>query len=381
MKKFLFALLLLLGGFAAPAQDTFDYQTASKLVFDHYNHNDYGPIYQRYSPERKASMSLQQNMEYFMGLKHQVGNVVGVQLAGMGQGAATYIVTFERGTLQCMLALNRVREISGLEFAAYNPPSPYGSPYGQPQPYGNQNPYQSPYGNQNPYGQNPYGNQNPYGGNPYANQNPYGQNPYGQNPSGGQSPYGQPVNVPFSLRLPLASTSVVMSPANPAECHPSQRAAIDLMQVDKSGNARRGRRNDLYDYVGYGSGVYAPCDGVVALVIDGVPDNPLGQNNPAAPLGNCVVIQTPQGLFLVLAHLQRSIKVQTGQPITHGTLMGFCGNSGESVEPHVHMHIQDRPDFNTALGVPCVFDRLVVNGTSRSGYSPAPGEVVKNALF
>ncbi|PSF08122.1 M23 family metallopeptidase [Marinobacter halophilus] len=56
--------------------------------------------------------------------------------------------------------------------------------------------------------------------------------------------------------------------------------------------------------------------------------------------GNYVAINCG-GVFAILAHLrQGSIAVATGDRITTGDLLGQMGNSGNSSEPHLHLHAQ-----------------------------------------
>ena len=56
--------------------------------------------------------------------------------------------------------------------------------------------------------------------------------------------------------------------------------------------------------------------------------------------------------FLFFAHFkQNSIRVKQGQIIKQGELLGLCGNSGNSSEPHLHFHIQNVENMNIATGV------------------------------
>jgi murein DD-endopeptidase MepM/ murein hydrolase activator NlpD len=70
-------------------------------------------------------------------------------------------------------------------------------------------------------------------------------------------------------------------------------------------------------------------------------------------------------------------KVSERQKITKGTLIGLCGNSGHSSEPHLHFHIQNTENMNTATGVKCYFDHLKVNGVEKSDYSPIKNDKIE----
>ncbi|WP_316794103.1 hypothetical protein [Pedobacter frigoris] len=56
--------------------------------------------------------------------------------------------------------------------------------------------------------------------------------------------------------------------------------------------------------------------------------------------------------------------------------LSVSGNSGNSSEAHLHFHIQDKEDFTMATGIKCYFDKLKVNGTAETEYSPIKGDKV-----
>lgn len=90
--------------------------------------------------------------------------------------------------------------------------------------------------------------------------------------------------------------------------------------------------------------VLACGDGVVELVVNHVEDNDIGEENLKENWGNTVVIRHAAGLYSKLSHLKKnSIKVKPGDVIKQGDLLGFCGNSGRSPEPHLHFQLQATP--------------------------------------
>ena len=109
--------------------------------------------------------------------------------------------------------------------------------------------------------------------------------------------------------------------------------------------------------------ILAPCDGMVAHVENRQEDAPPAERRRDAkrPFGNYVSIQTPKG-YVILAHLkQGSIPVRVGDAIQAGTLVGQCGNSGDSRGAHLHLHAQNQPSMSlgVAAAVPVAFrDRL-----------------------
>jgi len=73
-----------------------------------------------------------------------------------------------------------------------------------------------------------------------------------------------------------------------------------------------------------------------------------------------------------------SIQVKQGQKIKQGDLLGLCGNSGNSSEPHLHFHIQNVENIIYATGVKCYFDEIIVNGELMTDYSPIKDEKIIN---
>lgn len=86
--------------------------------------------------------------------------------------------------------------------------------------------------------------------------------------------------------------------------------------------------------------------------------------------GNFVVIRHAPGEYSFLAHLvPDQITVRVGQQVARGELIGRCGNSGHSTEPHLHFQLQDHPNVFLAMGLPLRFHAVSVD-------DGPPGEVV-----
>ena len=179
--------------------------------------------------------------------------------------------------------------------------------------------------------------------------------------------------------------------------------AIDFVPVDE-----RGRSASLTwrtwlaaeppeAFVGFGRPVLSPAAGTVVLAHDGEPDHGgrrslvvglpylLGQAGRAragggAVAGNHVVVALAGGgPFVLLAHLRAgTVRVEPGQPVTPGTEVGRCGNSGNSTEPHVHLQVTDSLHWATARGLPLAFRRPAgaVPGVEEDGWLPAESEIV-----
>ena len=102
-------------------------------------------------------------------------------------------------------------------------------------------------------------------------------------------------------------------------------------------------------------------------VVDGVPENAPGSMNPGSLAGNNVTLRHGPSLYSVYAHLQpASIRVKIGDVVEQGAVVGLCGNSGNSSEPHLHFQMQDGPAFDESWGIEPVFRRVLLtrNGST-----------------
>jgi hypothetical protein len=96
-------------------------------------------------------------------------------------------------------------------------------------------------------------------------------------------------------------------------------------------------------------------------------------------MGNHVVIEHAGGEFSHYAHLQPgSIGVEVGDRVARGQAIGRLGHSGNSTEPHLHIHLTDGPDVAYSRGLPLALDDVRVipsDGTVRHLHS---GQIVES---
>lgn len=160
------------------------------------------------------------------------------------------------------------------------------------------------------------------------------------------------------LRFPLRGGAYLIhhggsdSAANMHASHPAQRYGLDIVKLNAAGMRARGLYPaDLSRYAIWGEAVYSPCDGVVMGARDGLPDNPRGVMDAKNAPGNHVVVRC-DGTDVMLAHLEQgSVAVRPNMRVTPETMIGRVGNSGNTSEPHLHVHAQ-----RGAHGVPARFD-------------------------
>jgi urea transporter len=120
--------------------------------------------------------------------------------------------------------------------------------------------------------------------------------------------------------------------------------ALDFAIADADGRTYQGTGLNLSDYYAYNKPVLAPADGVVEEVIQHIEDNAIGAVNTRANWGNTVVIRHAPGLYSQLSHLRaHSVPVKPGDHVRRGDVLGTCGSSGRSPEPHLHFQVQATP--------------------------------------
>lgn len=139
-----------------------------------------------------------------------------------------------------------------------------------------------------------------------------------------------------------------------------QSHGVDLVKLGTAGLRASGiLPRDPARYESFGDPVHAPCNGFAARVVDGVLDQPVPEMNREAMAGNHVILDC-NGIWIVLAHLRRgSVRVRTGERIESGHVIGEVGNSGNSNEPHLHIHAQRPGTADAPLGgepLPIRFD-------------------------
>lgn len=182
------------------------------------------------------------------------------------------------------------------------------------------------------------------------------------------------------------------------------RYAIDLLPVDAAGRSGPiGWRTflateDPTRFAGWGRPVTAPVSGTVVLTHDGEPDARVRRSLPGylgfartrperlrrgigGLAGNCVVIAVAEGgPFVLIAHLRNgSVAVRTGERVTAGRVLGACGNSGNSTQPHVHLQVSDSLDWERARGLPLAFTAYRAGGAVVRGGVPGEAQLFEAA--
>ena len=134
----------------------------------------------------------------------------------------------------------------------------------------------------------------------------------------------------------------------------SMRYALDVVEVGWLGTEAPWllpTRNEAYRI--WERPVHAPCDAVVANVVDEVEDNAAFGSHRPYGVGNQVVLRTGADLYDVLGHLRRGrVRVKVGDAVRAGEVVAQVGNSGWTERPHVHVQAMRAPDGNYWHGEP-----------------------------
>lgn len=157
---------------------------------------------------------------------------------------------------------------------------------------------------------------------------------------------------------------------------PAQRFAADFVVLE-NGRSYTGDPERLESYHCWGRDILAPADAEVVAAVDDFPDLAIGDSDPAHPAGNHVVLATGDSEYIFLAHLQQgSVTVAEGDRVAQGDVLGLCGNSGNTSEPHLHLHMQTTPDLTAGEGLPAQFQNYTADGEAVERGEPLRGEIV-----
>lgn len=184
--------------------------------------------------------------------------------------------------------------------------------------------------------------------------------------------------------------------------HP--KLAFDFLAVNERRNPYKNAslmrhvftRITVENTLAWGMPVYAVLPGKVIAASDGMPDRPglsmirdllalllFGPKiqPPFSSLGGNHVILDCGGVFPLYAHLRcGSVCVTPGQSVTQGHLLGAVGNSGSSLQPHLHFQVMSTADpfplFRNLLPVALSAARCKRNGEwhSETNLFPTNGD-------
>jgi len=117
----------------------------------------------------------------------------------------------------------------------------------------------------------------------------------------------------------------------------------------------------------------------VVTIVNELPDNPIGRVDKTNNWGNFVLLYDERGYYVKLAHFaQKSIRVKPGDWVEPGTILGLCGNTGYSPQPHIHVHVQ-MYQYLGAPTLPFSFLSYIESNQYHANDLPAKGQQVEPA--
>ena len=325
MRRTLLALALLaLAGAACAAAPADRFQKVADRLVAALNAGDGAAIQQDWADVMIKALPRDKSDAFFNGLTAQYGKIKSLDAPDLPQPAtAVFAARFERGVLDLKLVLDDKDKVIGLWFLPHTPPVPV----------------------------------------PERNATP--------------------------LQLPFKDRWFVMWGGDTKELNQhhdnrGQRFAFDFIGIGPDGKTHKGDGLKNEDYYAFGREILAPADGVVTEAIEGVRDNVPGSMNGYAAVGNCVILQHAEHEVSVLAHFKLgSIRVKAGDKVKAGQVLGLCGNSGNSSEPHLHYHLQNTPVLQDGTGIKGFFRQVAVESKDgrkelKSDYSPVKGDRIES---
>lgn len=157
-----------------------------------------------------------------------------------------------------------------------------------------------------------------------------------------------------------------MLPIN-GQLYLAQRYAVDFEQANATNRLFTGDPKDPKSYQIFGKQVFAVADGTVVGTRNDLPEQTPGTYPANIGIdeadGNFVVLDIGNGFFVNYAHMQPgSVRPKVGDKVKRGDVIGLVGNSGNSVAPHLHVHVMDGPSPLAAQGLPYLYDAFTTTG-------------------
>ena len=138
-------------------------------------------------------------------------------------------------------------------------------------------------------------------------------------------------------------------------------------------------RLNVTDTFAWEKEIFSPFDGIVRTIENNMNDRaslnlfrdlfnglllaPRKKNKGVEEfLGNYIVIESSEGVFALLAHLKKgSVIVSEGQHIHTGEVIAQIGNSGNTIQPHLHFQLMWENDPAKAIPVPFQLNSYQIN--------------------
>ena len=121
--------------------------------------------------------------------------------------------------------------------------------------------------------------------------------------------------------------------------------AMDIIKLNGAGNrAKHIFSRYLEDYEIFNDTLYSPCSGVVQQAVADNPDN-IPPNRKRGPHNTNNVLIATDSFYVFMGHLKHNcVFVHEGDSVQVGQPLACIGNSGFSLEPHLHIQVHAKTD-------------------------------------
>ncbi len=319
MKKVILLFCLLSSSLLFSQGEKENYKKVAAIFMEHFNKEEYTAIFEMFGEEMKKALPLEKTISLFTNNIAPAGKIKSMEFLKLRSTAHIYKTTFDNAILDFTISLDVENNINGFYGALHQPEST----------------------------------------GPKLERNT------------------------TKMQLPFHEEWTVVWGGTKVEdnyhvAYNNQKYAYDLL-IMEDGKSFKGDGKVNADYYVFGKQVVAPCNATVVQVITGVKDNIPGEMNPKQLTGNTIVLQTEDSEFILMAHFkEKSIVVKEGQQVKTGDLLGMCGNSGNSSEPHLHLSLQNVKNMNEAAGGKLFFEKIKVNGEIKEDYLPTKNDKIQN---
>jgi uncharacterized protein DUF3887/peptidase M23-like protein len=301
------------------SQEQDNYKEVTSKFQTFYNAEDYESIFNMYDDNMRVALPLNKSNTFFaQNLKAGLGKILTMEFYKTNQTAYIYKTTFENGIFDILISLDKNNLINGLYVSSHKPDNL-----------------------------------------PKLDRNI------------------TKMILPFREEWTVFWGGITVED-NYHVAYENQNGAYDLV-ISKNEKTFEDNRSKNINFYVFGKEIIAPCDAKVVKVITGVHDNIPGEMNPKQVTGNTIVLETTNNEYILFAHFkENSIVVKEGQNVKQGDLLGLCGNSGNSSEPHLHLSLQNVKDMNMATGAKLFFEKIKVNGKIKEDYLPVKNDKIQN---
>ncbi|MEW5692704.1 MAG: urea transporter [Candidatus Hydrogenedentota bacterium] len=153
---------------------------------------------------------------------------------------------------------------------------------------------------------------------------------------------------------------------------------VDFVLVNDKNEQYEGNPARLESYYAYAKPVFSPVSGSVSAVVNDIPDNDIGSVNREDNWGNYIIIYDSREFYVKICHLKKgSIIPLVGSYVETGQLIGYCGNSGYSPAPHIHIQLQTGV-ANSSPTIEFNFEQVLLNRRFYPTISPQKGQLLSS---